>query len=348
MGNLRKDNTMDSKANLSRRSLIAGGAAATAAAALGAAGVALADETAENRICKLLGIEKPVIQAYMGYAVDGKLAAAVSNAGGLGIVSPAELEEVKGLTDKPFGCIVYDASESTIATLKEHGVQIVIAALWNVPPTVDDPTLELTKPLKEAGFTVLFKGLNMTVEKLQAAQDEGADAIIVIGWGAGGTAPSEWRSVSALLANFHGKCDVPLIAAGGIVDAISAAGVAALGAEGVYCGTRFMLCEECPLPDVSKQALLETRAVDMMNVGAEWFNYHVTRNDANVEFAETHPIIAPEGEGDDYSGPGGAAVAGMGAGTPEDGVNCGEGIDSIESVLPTADIVNDIATAFGL
>lgn len=328
---------MDTKANLSRRSLIAGGAVATAATVLGTANVAFAEEPAENRVCSLLGIEKPVIQAYMGYAVDGKLAAAVSNAGGLGIVSPAELEEVKSLTDKPFGCIVYDASESTIATLKENGVQIVIAALWNVPPTVDDPTLDLIKPLKEAGFTVLFKGLNMTAEKLQAAQDEGADAIIVIGWGAGGTAPSEWRSVSALLANFHGKSDVPLIAAG----------VAALGAEGVYCGTRFMLCEECPLPDVSKQALLDTRAVDMMNIGAEWFNYHVTRNSANVEFAETHSIVAPEGDDSDYSGPGGAAVVGMGAGEPENGVNCGEGIDSIESVLPAADIVNDIATAFG-
>lgn len=338
---------MDSRVNVSRRSFIAGGAAVTAAAALGATGAAHADEPAENRICELLGIEKPVIQAYMGYAADAKLAAAVSNAGGLGVVSPAELEEMKELTDKPFACIVYDASESTIATLKENGVQIVLAALWNVP-VVDDPTLDLIKPLKDAGFTVLFKGLNMDLAKVLAAQDEGADAVIVIGWGAGGTAPSTWRSVSALLANFYGKVDVPLIAAGGIVDSVSAAGVAALGAEGVYCGTRFMLSEECPLPDVSKQALLDTSTVDMINIGAEWFNYHVTATPANIEFAQTHPIIAPEGEASDYSERGGAAVVGQGQGELEDGgVNCGEGIDSIDSILPAADIVNDIATAFG-
>lgn len=323
-----------------------------AATALGA-GVALAQEPAkkpeENRVCKLLGIEKPVIQAYMGYAVDGKLAAAVSNAGGLGVVSPAELEEVKGLTDKPFACIVYDASDDTIATLKDNGVQIVIAALWNVSPDPDDdPTIDLIKPLKDAGFTVIFKGLNVTAEKVQAAQDEGADAIIVIGWGAGGTAPSSWRSVSALLTNFHGKFDIPMIAAGGIVDSVSAAGVAALGAEGVYCGTRFMLSEECPLPDVSKQALLDTHADDMINIGAKWFNYHVSRTSENVEFAETHPIIASDDEASDYSECGGSSVVGMGAGTTENGVNCGEGIDSIDSILPAADIVNDIATAFGL
>lgn len=160
---------MNSKANVSRRFFIAGGVTVAAATALGAADTALADVPAGNRICKLLGIEKPVIQAYMGYAVSAELAAAVSNAGGLGVVSPAELDDMEGLTDKSYACIVYD----TIANLKDHGVQIVVAALWNVPPTLDDPTLELIKPLKDAGFTVLFKGLNMTAEKAQAVQDEG-------------------------------------------------------------------------------------------------------------------------------------------------------------------------------
>lgn len=347
---------MDSKASISRRSLIAGGAAVTAAAALGAAasGVALADGPAEkkpaksqNRVCQLLGVEKPVIQAFMHGAVDAKLAAAVSNAGGLGVVSLAELEEVKGLTDKPFACIVYDASEETIATLKENGVQIVIAALWSNPP-VDDPVIAYIKPLKEAGFTVLFKGLNVTAEKVQAVQDEGADAIIVIGWGAGGTAPSSPRSVSAMLAEFRGKFDIPMIAAGGIVDSASAAGVAALGAEGVYCGTRFMLSEECPYPDVTKQALLDTHFIDMVNIGGEGYNYHLSPTPANVEFARTHPIIAPE-DSSEYSARGDAAVWGMNSGELEDGgVNCGEGIDSIESVLPAADIVDEIAAAFGL
>lgn len=337
---------MNSKANISRRSLIAGGAAATAAAALGAAGVALAEEPAENRICKLLGIEKPVIQAYMHGAVDAKLAAAVSNAGGLGVVTLSELEEVKSLTDKPVACIVYEADEKTIATMKDYGIQVVIAALWSNPP-VEDPVIDYIKPLKEAGFTVLFKGVNVTAEKVQAVQDEGADAIIVIGWGAGGTAPSVFSSVSDLLASFRGKFDIPMIAAGGIVDFASAAGVAALGAEGAYCGTRFMLSEECPYPEVTKQALLDTSAVDLVNIGGQWYNYHLSRTPANVEFAETHPIIAPD-DSSEYSARGDAAVWGMMMGELEDGgVNCGLGIDSIESVLPAVEIVNDIAAAFG-
>lgn len=74
----------------------------------------------------------------------------------------------------------------------------------------------------------------------------------------------------------------------------------------------------------------------------------MTINDANTEFAQTHTILPSEGDGSDYSGPGGAAVVGMGAGTLEDGVNCGEGIDAIDSIFPAADIVNDIAMAFGL
>lgn len=145
-----------------------------------------------------------------------------------------------------------------------------------------------------------------------------------IGWGAGGTAPSTYSSVSA-------------------------AGVAALGAEGVYCGTRFMVSEECPYPDVTKQALIDTRVVDMVNIGGEWYNYHLTRTPNNVEFAETHSILASDGDTSEYSARGDAAVWGMMTGELEDGgVNCGLGIDSIDSVLPAADIVNEIATAFGL
>lgn len=333
---------------LGRREFLSTAAAATV---LGTTGVAFAEEPAENRICKLFGIKKPVIQAWMDGGVSAKLAAAVSNAGGLGTVQLQLVDEMKTLTDKPFAVLVYAqmVDDELIAELKEKGVQIVITGSANNPP-VDDPDIEAIEPLKEAGFTVVFKGCNVTAEKVQAVQDAGADAMIVIGYGAGGTAPKLPRSVSALLANFRGKFDMPLIAAGGIVNSASAAGVIALGAEAVYCGTRFMLSEEGPLPDVSKQALLDSDAANMVYIGAKWFNYRLSATPANVEFAQTHTILMPpDGLSSEYSARGSAAVWGMASGELEDGgVCCGEGVDSIECVLPAAEIVNEIATAFGL
>lgn len=345
---------------MTRRSFVKTAAsAATVAAVSGlAAGTALADETDEaeaeqpaesasgNRVCEVLGIEKPVVQAFMSGLTSPELCAAVSNAGGLGIIGmPAQedLDTVKSLTDKPFCAAFYAYDDETMQMLKDAGVGIVFVLGQGTKETdyaVDTDTIKL---LKDNGFTVLYRDVNTTVPALVAAQDAGADIVIASGYGQGGHMTETRITLTSMLAEAKPQVTVPLMASGCIVDAETAAAAAAMGAEGAYVGTRFNASEESPCSDYAKQVIVDSRAEDLV----EWRASvgFVRANDC--EFSQEVIQMANAGAtaaelSEKYMG----MFAAMRSGDESMAVNMDDAVNRITDIKTCQEIVDDIASAF--
>ncbi|HYE46062.1 MAG TPA: nitronate monooxygenase [Caulobacter sp.] len=218
----------------------------------------------ENRITELLGVKYPIIQAPMGWIARAQLASAVSNAGGMGIIetSSGELEAVREeigkmrrLTDKPFGVNVAQAfvrDPDIVGFIIDQGVQFVSTS-------AGDPT-RYCGQLKEAGLTVfhVVPSLSAALKAVEA----GVDGLIVEGGEGGGFKNPRDVSTMVLLPLVCSKVQVPVIAAGGIVDGATMAAAFALGAEGVQMGTRMVSAAESPVHDNWKTAIVEARETD--------------------------------------------------------------------------------------
>ena len=226
----------------------------------------------ENRICEILGIRYPILQGPMAWASTAPLVAAVSNAGGLGVLGVgfappdfirAQIAETRALTDKPFAinlCI-----EHTNANLDEISA---LAIEERVPVIYADTVVNLDEELcrryfslwKEHGIRIIVKAsiLNDAV----IARRCGADILVVKGWEAGGHVAYETTMVFTPLTS--DTLDCPVVAAGGICDSRGLVAAFALGAEGVEIGSLFLLAEECHVHPNVKQAILA--AGDMSTV----------------------------------------------------------------------------------
>jgi enoyl-[acyl-carrier protein] reductase II len=217
-----------------------------------------------NRITELLGIEKPILQAPMGWIARSALASAVSNAGGLGIIetSSGELDNVKleielmrQITDKPFGVNIAQAF-----VRDPNIVEFVVANnVKFVTTSAGDPT-KYTAALKEAGLTVFH--VVPTLSAALKAVDAGVDGLVVEGGEGGGFKNPRDVSTMVLLPLVCSHVDVPVIAAGGITDGVSMAAAFALGAEGVQMGTRMVAAAESPVHQNWKNAIVEGAETD--------------------------------------------------------------------------------------
>lgn len=199
-----------------------------------------------NRITTLLGIQYPIIQAGMVWCSGWRLAAAVSNAGGLGLLgagsmSPELLEEhivkCKAATDKPFGVnlpLLYSNIDKQIELLIKHGVKIVFTSAGN-PKT-------WTSLLKEKGITVVH--VVSSVKFALKAEEAGVDAVVAEGFEAGGHNGREETTTFCLIPMVRDAIKIPLIAAGGISSGRTMLAAMVLGAEGVQIGSRFAASEE--------------------------------------------------------------------------------------------------------
>jgi nitronate monooxygenase len=213
-------------------------------------------------LCDLLGIEAPVVLAPMGGAVTPTLAAAVSNAGGLGILpmtwtSPAEIatvvDETRQLTQRPFGVnlgLAWDQRERLAAALAA-GVRIV-SFFWGDASSIIGEA-------REAG-AIVFVTVG-TAEEARAATAAGADVVVAQGWEAGGHV---WGTVSTLALVprvVDAVAPVPVVAAGGIADGRGLAAVLALGGDGAWVGTRFLAAREAEIhPDYRRRILAASEA----------------------------------------------------------------------------------------
>ena len=218
----------------------------------------------QNRICRLFNIEKPIIQAGMIWASGWELAAAVSNAGGLGIIGagsmyPDVLEEqikkCKQATDKPFAVnlpLLYPDIDQHIQTIIKLKVPIVFSSAGN-PKTY-------TQLLKEQGIIVVHV-VSSTKFALKA-QEAGVDAIVAEGFEAGGHNGREETTTLCLIPAVSDAVAIPVIAAGGIASGKAMYAALVLGAEAVQIGSRFVCSEESSSHLSFKKAILNAQEGD--------------------------------------------------------------------------------------
>ena len=212
-----------------------------------------------TRVTELLGVEHPILQAPMGYIARAQLASAVSNAGAMGIIETSsgqldrvrdEIRKMRDLTDKPFGVNIAQMlvrDPGIVDFVHDQGVRFVTTS-------AGDPG-EFTKALHEAGITVFH-----VVPHLRGALKAvaaGVDGIVAEGGEGAGFKNARDVATMVLLPLVCSKVEVPVIAAGGIIDGQSMAAAFVLGAEGVQMGTRMLSSEESPVHANYKQAVLD-------------------------------------------------------------------------------------------
>ena len=223
----------------------------------------------KTRITELLGIEHPIIQGGMHYVGFAELAAAVSNAGGLGTITGLtqksaedlrkEVRKCKELTDKPFA--VNLTFLPSLATPDYPGyVKVIIDEGVKVVETAGRNPQQVMPALKEAGVKVIHKCTS--VRHSLKAQSIGCDAVSVDGFECGGHPGEDDVPNFILLPRAADELDIPIIASGGMADGRSLVAALALGADGINMGTRFMATHEAPCHKNVRDALLEATELD--------------------------------------------------------------------------------------
>jgi NADH:quinone reductase (non-electrogenic) len=223
----------------------------------------------KTRITELLGIEHPIIQGGMHYVGFAELAAAVSNAGGLGIITgltqktPAllarEIARCREMTDKPFGVNLTFLPAFTAPPYPEY-IQAIIDGGIEVVETAGRNPQQYMPQLKEAGIKVIHKCTS--VRHSLKAEAIGCDAVSVDGFECGGHPGEDDVPNFILLPRAAEELKIPFVASGGMADGRSLVAALALGAEGMNMGTRFMATQEAPIHDNVKQAIVAASELD--------------------------------------------------------------------------------------
>ena len=216
----------------------------------------------KTRVSELLQIEYPIIQGGMAWVAEYHLAAAVSNAGGLGLIgaasAPAEvvreqIREAKKLTDKPFGVnvmLLNPNAEDVARIVIEEGVKVVTTGAGSPAKFMD--------AWKEAGVVVIPVVASVAMAKMM--ERAGADAVVAEGMESGGHIGSQ--TTMSLVPQVVDAVDIPVIAAGGIADGRGIAASMMLGAEGVQMGTRFVVAKESIVHANYKERVIKARDID--------------------------------------------------------------------------------------
>jgi enoyl-[acyl-carrier protein] reductase II len=211
--------------------------------------------TDANRVCALARIKIPIIQAPMTYIAGAQLAAAVSNAGALGIIETtseqgrADLHRVHDLTGGPVGAniaLLFNRDPAVVDLLVANDIRFVTTS-------AGDPSL-FTDRLRDAGITVFH--VVGTLASAKKAVDAGVDGLVVEGVEGGGFKNRFGASTMVLLPLVAAHVDVPIVAAGGICDARSMAAAMVLGADGVQMGTRLLASADSPVHGNLKRAVV--------------------------------------------------------------------------------------------
>jgi NAD(P)H-dependent flavin oxidoreductase YrpB (nitropropane dioxygenase family) len=227
----------------------------------------------QTRITQLFGIKYPIIQGAMMWLSRAEMVAAVSNAGGLGIMAALtfptekelreEIKKAKSLTDKPFAVNITLLPtirprnlEGYIAAAIEEGVPIIETAGRN--------PRQYMKQLRDGGVKVMHKVAS--VKAARTAERIGVDAVTIVGFEEGGNPGMDDVTTLVLIPRAVDEVKIPVIAGGGIGDGRGLIAALALGAEGAVMGTRFMLSRECPLHASIKQRLLEATEKDTLMI----------------------------------------------------------------------------------
>jgi len=294
-----------------------------------------------NRVTEMLGIEIPIVQAPMGWIARSQLASAVSNAGGLGIIETSsgeldvvkeEIRKMRDLTDKPFGVNIAQAfvrDPGIVDFVVDEGVKFVTTSAGS--------PMKYTAALKSAGLTVFH--VVPTLAGALKAVEAGVDGLIVEGGEGGGFKNPRDVASMVLLPLVRSKVDVPIIAAGGMLDGATMAAAFALGAEGIQMGTRMVSCEESPVHDNWKNSIVAAAETDTIflnrRFGPGLRALRTERSEA-LEYAEEN-VMGEFGRPQDlyFGGDMNAAIA-----------LSGQVAGRIEEVRPVADVIAETAREF--
>jgi enoyl-[acyl-carrier protein] reductase II len=301
-----------------------------------------------NRITQLFNIQYPVIQAGMIWASGYKLASAVSNAGGLGLIGAGSMypevlrehiQKCKKATDKPFGVnvpMLYPNIQEIMEIIVEEGVKIVFTSAGN-PKT-------WTPFLKEKGITVVH--VVSSVKFALKSQEAGVDAVVAEGFEAGGHNGREETTTLALIPMVKAQLQVPLIAAGGIATGRGMLAAMVLGADGVQIGSRFAASVESSSHEKFKQAIVDAQDGDTHVTLKELAPVRLIKNKF---FHDIIALYAKSPTADDLKNLLGRARAkkGMFEGDLEEGeLEIGQIAGLINEILPAGDILKEIIADF--
>lgn len=238
----------------------------------------------KSEFAKMVGIKYPIIQGAMAWIADSSLAAAVSNAGGLGIITGnapvdwvrEEIRKAKKLTDKPFGVNIMLLSETaeTIAKMAcEENVKVVTTGAGNPGKYID--------MWKEHNIKVIPVVASVALAKRM--ERSGVDAVIAEGCESGGHIGE--LTTMTLVPQVVDAVNIPVIAAGGIGDGRGVAAAFMLGADGIQVGTRFLVANECTVHEKYKQKILKAKDIDTQVTGrATGHPVRVLRNKLTRQF----------------------------------------------------------------
>ncbi len=239
-------------------------------------------------LCELLGIEYPVVQAPMTWLTGAELVAAVSAAGGLGVIGPnagertqtddvmetgerlrRQIRKVKSLTDNPFGVNLMtffaDHADNSKA-FSDRCFKVILEEKVPVVVLAGSGPREYAEHLKKEHVKVLFRPLQPCVVTAKEAEEAGIDALIAVGFEAGGHAGYDRIPTFVLVPQIVDAINIPVIAGGGIVDGRGMAAALALGAQGIYMGTRFVATTECSAHQNVKEAIVNAGDASTVSV----------------------------------------------------------------------------------
>jgi len=293
-----------------------------------------------NKLTKLLGIKYPIIQGGMAGVSESTLAAAVSEAGGMGVIGSGfassdwlaeEIKKTKALTDKPFGVNLLmqnpNAAELVKVIVKEKP-----EAVW----TGGGNPVPIMPYLKQAGIKIIpvVPYARLAVKMEQA----GADAVVAEGLESGGHI-GESTTICLVPQTRDAVKNIPVIAAGGICDGQTMAAVLVLGADGVQIGTRFLAAKECQIHDSYKQAVVDAKDEDIAVVAR--FTGHPVRMIKNkfvesVRKIEEKNPFPEEIKSERFAGNKGGANADLSA------LLCGTCAGGIKEIKTCQEIIDEI------
>lgn len=301
-----------------------------------------------NRISALFGIRVPVIQAGMVWCSGWKLAAAVSNAGGLGLIGagsmhPDTLREhirkCKAATGNPFGVnvpLMYPQIEEIMQIILDEKVPVVFTSAGN-PKT-------WTAKLKAEGIKVahVVSSSRFAVKCVEA----GVDAVVAEGFEAGGHNGREETTTFTLIPQVRAVIDLPLIAAGGIASGEGMAAAFALGAEGVQVGTRFALTEESSANDAFKQRCISLNEGETILSLKKVSPTRLIKNDFYQQVQQLEDRGATTEELRELLGRGRSKKGIFEGDLSEGELEIGQIASHIKEVLPAAEVVKQIMEGF--
>ena len=322
----------------------------------------------QNRVCQILKIEKPVIQGPLFWLTDAKLVAAVSEAGGLGVLGPhagqnslpkddvekaermrEEIRKVKKLTSKPFGINMFHSGQNPDIQLQlmekvvyEEKVPVAVVA-HDGPDAAEDIITEL----KAHGVTVVFRHISITPELARKAEKAGADIIVATGMDEGGTLPNHNIGTFSIVPLIVDSVKVPVMAAGGITDRRTFNAAFALGAEGVFCGTLFLASKEARTAQNVKEMMLKANATDIDFFRAQPYYYRSIPTPLSQRLVKMDKELKTREDISKEMHPMRNMKFGMLDGKIDEGfITVGLGISMIHSIRTCKEIIDDITQDF--